>query len=294
LKSLIILIFLILINLFVFVTVCFGQTSTESIDQLVSKCYDLYYSGLKEEAERNLIDALYDPNNELHISRLRYELGTMCFLNSNYEGASHQWDFILANDPSSEEAQSLRSLYSILNIDFSLSIKDMSFKKEIELSRRFWNRVTPNLTTINIDLADPIIALKYLNYLSQKYNGPAYKAVILYDKFLLNMGYNRDGFGFPCKLTNSDYIEQRYDKTVDYYLTATGDSNNVIVEKIFPFERKSTQIPLDEFRSDFRPTIWQPKENISSWAMPMTAMISWRFPSLSPSSERGISVERYD
>ena len=166
------------------------------VQSLVQKCYDMALAGLGDDARKTLIEAIYDSTYKEDEPYLRFALGQVCYELKEYQGAKYQWNMIYAKFPDSEEAEAVRIIFGALDWAFENWGMDQKFWQEYNLSTLFWNATTPDLRFKPEDLIDPIMALNYLQELYLRYFDEMKRAVILYDQFLIIMGYNQNNFGF--------------------------------------------------------------------------------------------------
>jgi hypothetical protein len=173
-----------------------GEKAPQKVQIIISKCYDLSFSGLGQDAKKTLIDAIYDSSNNGYESALRFALGEICYDLKEYEGAKYQWNIIYAKYPQSEETEAIKIIFSEMNWNFEDWVTDQQFSHEYELSTLFWNSLRPEPRMNPTELIDPIMAVGYLQELYNRYPDESKRAIILYDLFQLFMGYNDNGFGY--------------------------------------------------------------------------------------------------
>lgn len=207
------------------------QSSTHTpskIENLVSKCYDMAYSGLGEKAKELLIEAIYDPVNAKDEAYTRFSLGQICMDLKDEEGAKYQWNIVYSKYPGSEESAQIKLFFKALNWIFEGWISNSQFSREYELSSMLWNKKNPDPAMNSTELIDPIMALKYLQEIYQRYSDEDKRAIVLYDQFLLIMGYNTNGFGYEqISELHGDFEN---DLSLKYYreiMMAKGDTVNL-------------------------------------------------------------------
>jgi tetratricopeptide (TPR) repeat protein len=204
-----------------------GQTTT-NVAEMISRSYDYAHSGLYNEAKIPLIDALH---NFVYINQktpLRFALGQICFLSDRYDGAVYQWNKILEEDPNSDEAQNINMLYDVLGYALGKQEADIFFIKEYSLSALLWDKVEPDPRIDLKKLIDPILALEYLQHLSKRYPNGIKRAILLYDQFLLLMGYNDNDFGYlntsPTSPSDPSETAKKYYKAAGFTHKPTADN----------------------------------------------------------------------
>jgi len=192
----------------VLLAILFGFTEANaqkvSPTELISKGYDLYNSGLINDAKSLLINAIYDPSFKSDETSLRFALGRICFDLREYQGAIYQWNLILSIYPNSVEAEDIRIIWDVMDWSNDSIWSDYNFDRQLNLSRLFWTPKQPQLHMDSTLLIDPIIALEYLNALYEKNIEDSKRVQILYDQFFLLMGYNRNYFGFSYVSASKD------------------------------------------------------------------------------------------
>jgi hypothetical protein len=188
-------------------------TKTEG---LVLKCYDLALSGLDKEAKKLIIEEIYDSTKKSEEPYLRFALGQICYELEEYEGAKYQWNIVYSKFPYSEEAEAVKIIFSALEWSFENWEMDQKFRQEYELSNLFWSRTKPDLRINLEELLDPVLALNYLQELYKRYSDETKRAILLYDQFMLIMGYNQNDLGYH----NMGFVgndQDSWDTSTDFY-----------------------------------------------------------------------------
>jgi hypothetical protein len=228
-----------------------SSNAPSKFQNIVSKCYDLSYSGLGEKAKEMLIDAIYDPtyiNDEAYI---RFALGQICMDLKEEEGAKYQWNIVYSRYPGSEEAAQIKIFFKVLNWVFEGWVSDSKFSKEYEMSSLFWNKKDPEPGMNPTDLIDPIMALKYLQEIYQRYPDEDKRATILYDQFLLFMGYNTNNFGYEQVNESSGDFDNN--PSLKYYkeiMIAQGDTSILKVKPNINIIKRSIYTEYSDDDSD--------------------------------------------
>lgn len=239
----------------VFILSSLGQA--QKVQALVSKCYDLTYSGLGEKAKDVLIDAIYDPTYAKDEAYIRFALGQICMDLKEVEGAKYQWNIVYSKYPEGEQAAQIKIFFKVLNWAFEGWVSDSKFSKEYELSSFFWNKKDPDPRMNATDLIDPIMALRYLQELYERYPDEDKRATILYDQFLLFMGYNANEFGY--KQISESHGNFDNDPSLKYYKeikTAKADTSDLIPEPDINMLRRGIYSEDDQsenYEYDFKP-----------------------------------------
>jgi hypothetical protein len=201
------------------------EAEDQRVARLIERSYDLAYSGLFDESKIELINALHNEEFKDFEPPIRFALGQICYEQELLEGAKYQWGIIVNEFPDSEEAHTIKNLYNVLDWVADKLIVDQVFWEQYEFSKIFWHSTTPDLKMDIKELYDPVMALKYLEELEKRYEQGSKKALILYDIFLLVMGYNNDKFGFH----NLSGFSFKADNPITaYYIDILNENSDVI------------------------------------------------------------------
>lgn len=212
-------IFLILTSVFI-VTSTSGQ---ESIKNTINKAIDYGKSGLSENAKELLIEALYQDKDSLYHPRIRYILGSICFEMEDIDCAQYHWSIVTKNFPNSNEALAIFDLmqtYDFLQSTWAENLyENLTFSQELDISRKFWTLELPDWKMNWSDIKDWNNAIQYLNVLINKYkDDPDKKSILLFDKFLLFAGYNKEGLGYKhTHIAKSYYKSDKEKKEGEVY-----------------------------------------------------------------------------
>jgi hypothetical protein len=204
---------------------------------VASKCYDLAYSGLEQDAKTILIDAIYDSTYKEYESYLRFSLGQICFELNAIDCAKFQWNIISSKFPESEEAAAIRIIYGMFGWAIEDIVSDYKFSQEYELSTWFWNKSIPDFKTDPQEFVDPKLAVRYLQELYNRYDDENKRIIILNDLFLLFMGFNDNKFGYShADEGGADNPSVEYYK---FYKIAKGEGDDLALNlNITPQERE--------------------------------------------------------
>lgn len=173
-----------------------AQGIGNEVAELISTSYDLSYSGLDKEAKTKIIEAIHNKHYADYEAPLRFALGQLCYFNEQFDGAAYQWIIVSQKYPESEEALVIKMILNLSDFTIKQEINDILFLEEYDLSKYMWNPKRPNTRIDLQELNDPLLAIEYLYYMLHKYDDCGKSSIILYDLFLLFMGYNDNGFGY--------------------------------------------------------------------------------------------------
>jgi len=190
--------------------------------------YDYAMSGMAEEAKKILIPLLHDGIDEEADPDIRLILATTClFLEENETCTAHHWDRITADAPNSAAADQVRQMRPLLYFNLEelpwLTHRDALYRVEIETARKLWSFKAPSwwISWKQVDSAK--FALQFLAHLEDKYEDePDKLADILYQRFLIELGFNSHKYGLLSEPSNERELYKKPDEISERFLSIPG------------------------------------------------------------------------